>query len=277
MQPYQDAIGEMIDAFARLPGISRRGAERLTYHLLQQPEEVSDTLANAIAHGRHSIHYCKRCFNLTDEELCPICKSSKRDKHRVCVVEEARDIIAIEHSGAWKGLYHVLGGVISPMDGVGPDQLHIKELLARIDEEGIEEIILALNASVEGEATTLYLISQLHTKDVKVSRIAQGLSAGSDIKYADQMTLSRAIEGRTEINHWTKEELNVTLNNVTIIMYSIEVLVRVLSRMWRNRQTRTFQVRMPQGVWVQVPPSAASADQMVSAFLCAQILFTKNH
>ena len=103
MQPYQDAIGEMIDAFARLPGISRRGAERLTYHLLQQPEEVSDTLANAIAHGRHSIHYCKRCFNLTDEELCPICKSSKRDKHRVCVVEEARDIIAIEHSGAWKG------------------------------------------------------------------------------------------------------------------------------------------------------------------------------
>ena len=187
MQPYQDAIGEMIDAFARLPGISRRGAERLTYHLLQQPEEVSDTLANAIAHGRHSIHYCKRCFNLTDEELCPICKSSKRDKHRVCVVEEARDIIAIEHSGAWKG--------------VGPDQLHIKELLARIDEEGIEEIILALNASVEGEATTLYLISQLHTKDVKVSRIAQGLSAGSDIKYADQMTLSRAIEGRTEINY----------------------------------------------------------------------------
>lgn len=201
MQPYQDAIGEMIDAFARLPGISRRGAERLTYHLLQQPEEVSDTLANAIAHGRHSIHYCKRCFNLTDEELCPICKSSKRDKHRVCVVEEARDIIAIEHSGVWKGLYHVLGGVISPMDGVGPDQLHIKELLARIDEEGIEEIILALNASVEGEATTLYLISQLHTKNVKVSRIAQGLSAGSDIKYADQMTLSRAIEGRTEINY----------------------------------------------------------------------------
>ena len=116
-------------------------------------------------------------------------------------LEEARDIIAIEHSGAWKGLYHVLGGVISPMDGVGPDQLHIKELLARIDEEGIEEIILALNASVEGEATTLYLISQLHTKDVKVSRIAQGLSAGSDIKYADQMTLSRAIEGRTEINY----------------------------------------------------------------------------
>lgn len=201
MQAYQDAIGEMIDAFARLPGISHRGAERLTYYLLQQPEEVSDTLARAVHNGRHSIHYCKRCFNLTDEDYCPICKSSKRDKHRVCVVEEARDIIAIEHSGAWKGLYHVLGGVISPMDGVGPDQLHIKELLARIDEEGIEEIILALNASVEGEATTLYLISQLHTKDVKVSRIAQGLSAGSDIKYADQMTLSRAIEGRTEINY----------------------------------------------------------------------------
>ena len=191
MQPYQDAIGEMIDAFARLPGISRRGAERLTYYLLQQPEEVSDTLARAVSRGRHSIHYCKRCFNLTDEELCPICKSSKRDT--------PRDIIAIEHSGAYNGLYHVLGGVISPMDGIGPGDLHIKELLARIDDEGISEIILALNSSVEGEATTLYLISQLSGKNLKVSRIAQGLSAGSDIKYADQMTLSRAIEGRTEI------------------------------------------------------------------------------
>ena len=201
MQAYQDAIGEMIDAFARLPGISRRGAERLTYYLLQQPEEVSDTLARAVHNGRHSIHYCKRCFNLTDEDYCPICKSSKRDTHRVCVVEEARDIIAIEHSGAYNGRYHVLGGVISPMDGIGPDKLHIKELMQRIDEEGIEEIILALNGSVEGEATTLYLISQLHNNAVQVSRIAQGLSAGSDIKYADQMTLSRAIEGRTEINY----------------------------------------------------------------------------
>lgn len=201
MQSYQDAIGEMIDAFARLPGISRRGAERLTYYLLQQPEEVSDTLARAVSRGRHSIHYCKRCFNLTDEELCPICKSSKRDTHRICVVEEARDIIAIEHSGAYNGLYHVLGGVISPMDGIGPGDLHIKELLARIDDEGISEVILALNSSVEGEATTLYLISQLSGKNLKVSRIAQGLSAGSDIKYADQMTLSRAIEGRTEINY----------------------------------------------------------------------------
>ena len=202
MQPYQDAIGEMIDAFARLPGISRRGAERLTYYLLQQPEAMSDTLARAIHDGRHSIHYCKRCFNLTDSDLCPICRSSKRDTRRVCVVEEARDIIAIEHSGSYNGLYHVLGGTISPMDGIGPDKLHIKELFARLDEEPIEEVILALNGSVEGEATTLYLISQLHNRsDVRVSRIAQGLSAGSDIKYADQMTLSRAIEGRTEINY----------------------------------------------------------------------------
>lgn len=201
MQPYQDAIGEMIDAFARLPGISRRGAERLTYYLLQQPEELSDTLAHAVSHGRHSIHYCKRCFNLTDGDLCPICRSTKRDHRHICVVEEARDIIAIEQSHAWNGLYHVLGGVISPMDGIGPDALHIKELLDRIDNEGTEEIVLALNGSVEGEATALYLISQLHAKNVKVSRIAQGLSAGSDIKYADQMTLSRAIEGRTEINY----------------------------------------------------------------------------
>lgn len=201
MLPYQDAIGEMIDAFARLPGISRRGAERLTYHLLQAPEELSDSLARAVYNGRHSIHYCKRCFNLTDEALCPICKSSKRDPHQICVVEEARDINAIEHSGSYRGLYHVLGGVISPMDGIGPDELHIKALLDRVDNEPIEEIIIALNASVEGEATTLYLISQLQKKNVKVSRIAQGLSAGSDIKYADQMTLSRALEGRTEIRY----------------------------------------------------------------------------
>lgn len=201
MQPYQDAIGEMIDAFARLPGISRRGAERLTYYLLQQPEDTSDTLARAIHNGRHSIHYCKRCFNLTTAELCPICMSKKRDNRRLCVVEEARDINAIEHSGAYNGLYHVLGGVISPMDGIGPDELHIKELLARIETEPIEEVILALNASVEGEATTLYLISQLSGKNLHLSRIAQGMSAGSDIKYADQRTLSRAIEGRTEINY----------------------------------------------------------------------------
>ena len=201
MLPYQDAIGEMIDAFARLPGISRRGAERLTYHLLQAPEELSDSLARAVYNGRHSIHYCKRCFNLTDDELCPICKSSKRDPHHICVVEEARDILALEHSGAYRGLYHVLGGVISPMDGIGPDELHIDALLERLKEEPIEEIILALNSSVEGEATTLYLISKLQDYDIKISRIAQGLSAGSDIKYADQMTLSRALQGRTQINY----------------------------------------------------------------------------
>lgn len=201
MLPYQDAIGEMIDAFARLPGISRRGAERLVYHLLQAPEELSDSLARAVYNGRHSIHYCQRCFNLTDGDLCPICKSSKRDVHRICVVEEARDILALEHSGAYRGLYHVLGGVISPMDGIGPDELHIDALFKRLDEEPIEEIILALNGSVEGEATTLYLISKLQGRDISISRIAQGLSAGSDIKYADQMTLSRALQGRTQINY----------------------------------------------------------------------------
>lgn len=199
MPLYQDAIGEMVDAFARLPGISRRGAERLTYHLLQAPPEVADGLARAIHDGRHSIHYCKRCFNLTDEELCPICRSNRRDKTRICVVEEARDILAIEASGSYKGLYHVLGGTISPMDGIGPDDLHIAALFARLETEPIEEVIIALNASVEGEATTLYLISHLRDKNVRVSRIAQGLSAGSDIKYADHMTLSRAFDGRTEI------------------------------------------------------------------------------
>ncbi len=199
MAKYQDAIGNMIDALARLPGISRRGAERLTYHLLQAPTEESDILAKAIYHGRHSIHHCQRCFNLTDETFCPICKSSKRDPHRLCIVEEARDIIAIEQSGAYNGLYHVLGGKISPMDGIGPSQLHIEELMTRLEQEPIEEVMLAINPSVEGEATALYLIGRLQNRNLRLTRIAQGLSAGADIKYADHTTLSRAIEGRTDI------------------------------------------------------------------------------
>lgn len=199
MRTYQDAVGEMVDAFARLPGISRRGAEKLVYFLLQAPESLSDELARTVYNGRHSIHYCKRCFNLTDSDECSICKSQKRDQHTICVVEEARDILAIEQSGAYRGLYHVLGGVISPVDGVGPKDLHIKELLQRVEDEEITEIILALNSDVESEATSLYLISLLKSKDVRLSRIAQGMAAGSDIKYTDQMTLTRALEGRRTI------------------------------------------------------------------------------
>lgn len=199
MQRFPDAIGDMIDALARLPGISRRGAERLSYYLLERPEEESDRLAAAIYNARHSIRSCKRCFNLTEEELCPICQSSKRDHSTVCVVTEARDIAAIEATHTYRGIYHVLGGTISPMDGIGPDKLHIAELLRRIDEEPIEEVILAVNPTVEGEATMLYLIEKLRSKNVHVSRIAQGLSAGSDIKYADELTLSRALDGRTKI------------------------------------------------------------------------------
>lgn len=199
MPQYPDAVSRMIDALARLPGISRRGAERLAYHLIQEPEEVSDTLATAIYNGRHSVHYCKRCFNLTETDYCAICQNPKRDPHRICVVEEIRDIAAIEQSGAYRGLYHVLGGVISPMDGIGPSQLHIKELLDRIESEPIEEIMLAINPSIEGEATILYLTGQLRDKSIKLTRIAQGLAAGADIKYADQLTLTRAIEGRTNL------------------------------------------------------------------------------
>ncbi len=200
MRTFEDAIGEMVDAFARLPGISRRGAEKLVYHLLQAPEEVSDTLAKAVYNGRHAIGYCKRCFNLTDGEECSICRNPKRDQTILCVVEEARDILAIEQSGAFHGLYHVLGGVISPIDGVGPKDLHIRELLERLSQEPIKEVILALNSDVESEATALYLISLLKGTDIRLSRIAQGMAAGSDIKYTDQMTLSRALEGRRSID-----------------------------------------------------------------------------
>lgn len=199
MQRFPDAIGDMIDALARLPGISRRGAERLSYYLLERPAEESDQLASAIYKARHAIHSCKRCFNLAEEDLCPICQNPKRDQTTICVVTEARDIAAIEATHTYHGLYHVLGGSISPMDGIGPDQLHIKELLKRIEDEPCQEVILAVNPSVEGEATMLYLIEKLKDKNVHVSRMAQGLSAGSDIKYADELTLSRALEGRTKI------------------------------------------------------------------------------
>lgn len=202
MPLYNDSLEALIDALASLPGIGRRSATRLAYHLLQSPAEKSTRLAKAIYKARQNIHHCPRCFNLTDQELCSICASPKRDETTICVVEDARDIVALERTGEYKGLYHVLGGAISPVDGVGPNDLHIRELLLRLQTEGTQEVILATNPTVEGEATSLYLADLLKDTGIRLTRIAQGLPMGSDIKYADDITLARAFAGRIQLNNF---------------------------------------------------------------------------
>jgi recombination protein RecR len=199
MSGYSDALGNLVDQLAKLPGIGRKSAQRLAFHILKQPEKEAQLLAEAILTAKAKIHYCSLCYNLTDKELCPICSNPERDQSVLCVVEDARDVIALERAHQFHGLYHVLHGAISPMDGVGPDQLKIKELLQRLQVHPAEEIIIATNTSIEGEATAMYLSNLLKPLGIKVTRIAQGLPVGGDIQYADEVTLARAFEGRWEI------------------------------------------------------------------------------
>ena len=199
MSGYSDALGNLVDQLAKLPGIGRKSAQRLAFHILKQPEKEAQLLAEAILTAKAKIHYCSLCYNLTDKELCPICSNPERDQSVLCVVEDARDVIALERAHQFNGLYHVLHGAISPMDGVGPDQLKIKELLQRLQVHPAEEIIIATNTSIEGEATAMYLSNLLKPLGIKVTRIAQGLPVGGDIQYADEVTLARAFEGRWEI------------------------------------------------------------------------------
>ena len=199
MSGYSDALGNLVDQLAKLPGIGRKSAQRLAFHILKQPEKEAQLLAEAILTAKEKIHYCSLCYNLTDKELCPICSNPERDQTVLCVVEDARDVIALERAHQFHGLYHVLHGAISPMDGVGPDQLKIKELLQRLQAHPAEEIIIATNTSIEGEATAMYLSNLLKPLGIKVTRIAQGLPVGGDIQYADEVTLARAFEGRWEI------------------------------------------------------------------------------
>ena len=199
MSGYSDALGNLVDQLAKLPGIGRKSAQRLAFHILKQPEKEAQLLADAILTAKAKIHYCRLCYNLTDRELCPICSNPERDQRVLCVVEDARDVIALERAHQFSGLYHVLHGAISPMDGVGPDQLKIKELLQRLQQYPAEEIIIATNTSIEGEATAMYLSNLLKPLGMKVTRIAQGLPVGGDIQYADEVTLARAFEGRWEI------------------------------------------------------------------------------
>ncbi len=199
-----EPVARLIEAFARLPGIGPKTAQRLTYHLLRAPEGEARALAEALVAVREQVVSCERCFNFSDAPLCLICRDPVRDQRRLCVVEEALDVLALERTGEFRGLYHVLHGAISPIDGIGPERLRIRELLARADDGSragapFEEVILATNPTLEGEATAMYLAERLEGTVVLVSRIARGLPVGGDLEYADEVTLIRALQGRRAI------------------------------------------------------------------------------
>ena len=189
----------LLDELGRLPGIGPKSAQRIAYYLLESDAEEARRLANAILQVKEQVHFCKRCFNYATEDECAICSDPTRDTSRICVVGEPRDVTAIERTGSYHGLYHVLGGVISPMDKIGPDQLHIRELIARLGAEDIDEVILATNPNIEGEATASYLARVIKPLGIDVSRLASGLPVGGDLEYADELTLGRAIEARREL------------------------------------------------------------------------------
>jgi recombination protein RecR len=191
------AIEELVAEFAKLPGVGRKTAQRLTYFLLKQPREESSRLARAVQALGERVHACTRCGNLTEADPCPICADPRRDHATVCVVEEASDVVAIERAGEYRGVYHVLGGRLSPLDGVGPEQLSIGALVRRVGNgEGIRELILATNSSVEGEATAHYVERMVEAHDVTVSRLARGLPVGSELEYADGETIAQALSAR---------------------------------------------------------------------------------
>lgn len=189
-------VQDLIDQFAKLPGVGPRSAERLTFFVLRDPGSVAHGLGNALLALDGSLVYCEQCHNLAEEPLCVICANDKRDRTLLAIVEEPLDVVAIENTGHYRGLYHVLGGVISPLDGIGPDKLNIKDITTRIESNGIKEIILATNPSTEGEATAMYIKRLLAESPVEVSRLARGLPVGGDLEYADQVTLGRALTGR---------------------------------------------------------------------------------
>ena len=196
---FATPVQELVDELSRLPGIGSKTAQRLAFHLMKVEDADARRLAGAIVAMRESVRFCEKCFNFSTAELCEFCSSTRRDGSIVCAVEEAPDIVSIEKTGEFHGLYHVLGGAISPIDGIGPDQLNIKGLLARISTDQISEVIVATNPNVEGEATAMYLARLISPLGVKVTRIASGLPVGGDLEYADEVTLGRALEGRREL------------------------------------------------------------------------------
>jgi recombination protein RecR len=196
---YTPPVQTLIDELGRLPGIGPKSAQRIAFHLLKVPADDASRLAHAISDAKARVRFCERCFNVSEAELCPICSDESRDSSIVCVVEEARDIVAIEKTGEFRGRYHVLLGAMSPLEGIGPEQLKIRELVARIEPEGIEEVILCTNPNTEGEVTAMYLARLLKPIGLTVTRIASGLPVGGDLEYADELTLGRALEGRRSV------------------------------------------------------------------------------
>ncbi len=192
-------LANLHDRLRRLPGLGSKSAMRLAYKIIDMPMEEVERLADAILVAKRDVHLCKRCYNLTADEYCEICNDVKRDRSMICVVEQPPDVTAMERSQGYKGLYHVLHGVLSPLDGIGPDKLRLKELFQRLETEEAEEVIIATNSDVEGEATASYLVQLLKPTGIKVSRIAQGLPMGGDLEFADELTLAQAVENRRRI------------------------------------------------------------------------------
>ena len=194
-----DAVSRLVDEFSRLPGIGPKTASRLTYYLLRAPVEQVQSLGEAVLQLRERIQFCSRCYNIAETDLCPVCSDVRRENHSICVVEEPLDVLAIERTGEYRGLYHVLHGAISPVEGIGPEDLRIRELVERVKTEPITEVILATNPSLEGEATAMYIRRQLYPLNVRLTRLARGLPMGGDLEYADAITLARALEGRQDM------------------------------------------------------------------------------
>ena len=192
-------LTELIAQFERLPGIGRKTAQRLAFSILEQPPERAEKFAEALINAKRKIHFCKICQGLTDKEVCDICDDNRRDRSVICVVAEPKDVMAFERTREYTGVYHVLHGVISPLDGIGPEQLRIKELMARLGSGEVNEIIMATNPTVEGEATASYISRLVKPMGIKVTRLAYGIPVGGDLEYADEFTLARALEGRNEI------------------------------------------------------------------------------
>jgi len=196
---YSRSIQSMIDALSRLPGVGPKSAQRITFHLLKTDREEVSRLTTAIEEARSTVRFCERCFNFSEASLCHICADERRDGASLCVVEESRDVVALEKTGQFRGRYHVLLGAINPLEGVGPEHLKVRELLLRLEPESIREVILCLNPNTEGDVTTMYLARLLKPLGVKVTQLAMGLPVGGDLEYADEVTLGRALSGRREV------------------------------------------------------------------------------
>ena len=199
MDYYSSHITKLIEELSKLPGVGAKSAQRLAFHIINRPIEEVQRLSDTIIDARKNVRYCKECFTLTDQEVCPICSNPKRNKKQIMVVENTRDLAAYEKTGKYEGVYHVLHGAISPMLGIGPDDIRLKELMKRLQTEDIKEVIIATNSSLEGETTAMYISKLIKPTGIRVSRIASGVPVGGDLEYIDEVTLLRALEGRVDL------------------------------------------------------------------------------